>query len=63
MSVCRVKASSGALYVLNRGGTVEFQLHPQCESVVDGAFLMQNAECRIAGRHCRGGAHSPAKED
>ena len=30
-SVCRVKASSGALYVFNRGGTVEFQLHPQCD--------------------------------
>ena len=43
-SVCRVKASSGALYVFNRGGTVEFMLHPQCGSIVDGAFLIRNEE-------------------
>ena len=37
-SVCRVKASSGAHYAFNRGGTVEFMLHPQCSSIEDGAF-------------------------
>ena len=40
MSVCRVKASSGVgEALLNRGGTVEFMLHPQCKCIEDEVYF------------------------
>ena len=53
LTVCCVKASSGA-FMFNRGGTVEFILHPQCKSfcVGDEAFFI-NAECRVQNAEWR----------
>lgn len=49
LTVCCVKASSGTV-MSNRGGTVEFMLHPQCEGIVDGAFSF-NSKFAIQQRY------------
>ena len=63
-SVCRVKASSGAHYAFNRGGTVEFMLHPQCSGIEDEVFYF-SAERRLqnAGYTRGGGKFFPPNKE
>ena len=62
LTVCRVKAQRGTVFLFNRGGTVEHSFIPNAELICvgDGVFLL-NAECKMQNAEWAGKASETKK--